>query len=145
MSMCVPFIAVALMTALPAVAQPVEVKLPMPRTPDCKWNVTNFGGGGPGGYRQGIGTIAMSNDGKWCYDGITNIMYGERVMPDYKLTENPKHGSVAIVPIPEPGKERTRIGYKPNPGFSGQDTFEVTSYGFKTFPIPFTVTVKPAS
>ena len=71
----------------------------------------------------------MSNDGGWCFGpGIGNQMYGHRIMPEYKLSQNPAHGTVTITPVPEPGKERTRVAYKPQPGFLGQDSFEVTIF-----------------
>lgn len=90
------------------------------------------------GYTPGNGTIAMSNDGGWCWAMMSGRSNNSPYVPPVSLTTPPTHGRVRIDRV----GVRVRIAYQPEAGFLGSDSFEVyAQYPRTGFPIPFHVTV----
>src|ERR1700722_16449298 len=68
-------------------------------------------------------TITMNNDGGWCwYNSVATQSKTLLLVDAYVLSRPPVHGKVLLA---DSGKKSTRIAYKPDPGFTGTDTFEI--------------------
>lgn len=81
-------------------------------------------------------TINLSNDGGWCWHG-THARFGQAYAPTFRVTSPPAHGELAMGEVNPP---RTRVAYRPAPGFVGKDTFTLTE-SIKGWQIIATVTV----
>jgi hypothetical protein len=68
-------------------------------------------------------TIKMDNDGGWCWRGVQSRFGSQTYAPTFRITSPPAHGNLQIGEVTE---DRTRIAYKPAPGFIGADTFTLT-------------------
>ena len=64
--------------------------------------------------------MTMNNDGGWCWiRWFDTLGVGVVYAPILHVTTPPANGQIDIVR----GEDRTRIAYKPNPGFVGEDRF----------------------
>jgi hypothetical protein len=68
-------------------------------------------------------TIQMTNDG-WCWFDTTSLPNATATFAaPLRVTRQPMHGQVTIEASPVQGK--TRVAYRPTPGFTGGDSFAV--------------------
>lgn len=80
--------------------------------------------------------MKVGNDGGWC--GIL-LQRSGRAFDSSLLTVRPAHGKVAVIRV----GDATRIGYTPNLGFAGTDSFAVKLIpGDATVKVAVTVTPK---
>ena len=65
----------------------------------------------------------MSNDGGWCAYGLVSIVAGGGFTrtPSLRVTTPPANGQLNIVR----GLDYSRVAYRPNSGFAGDDHFAV--------------------
>jgi hypothetical protein len=63
----------------------------------------------------------MSNDG-WCGYNARAVT-GLVLAPEMRVTRAPSHGKIDIRHAPS--KDMTRVAYRPEPSFTGIDTFTV--------------------
>lgn len=85
-------------------------------------------------------TITMNNDGGWCWYNSVSTLSGTLLLVDsYVLFRPPAHGKVLLA---DSGKKSTRIAYKPDPGFTGTDTFDI-HIKYLDLTRTYTVTVSP--
>jgi hypothetical protein len=74
-----------------------------------------------GGAAPGTNTITMTNDGGWC-GHITKTVLGSIVVgAPMHVVRQPTHGQVSITVL----RTGTNVYYKPDPGYSGPDSFSV--------------------
>lgn len=90
-------------------------------------------------YAAADGRIAMANDGGWC--AIRHVFFRRerQETPELFIIQNPAHGAVTVGSV----AGELRIAYRPAPGFTGQDAFELRTGGNDRLPIPVWVTVLP--
>jgi hypothetical protein len=74
-------------------------------------------------YQTPVATIAMNNDGGWCWMTSSETQWGRVYGPFLRVTQEPQNGTLRINTL-ETG---TRVAYRPNPGFAGTDTFQTIS------------------
>ena len=70
-----------------------------------------------------VATILMNNDGNWCWMNSTESQRGMSYGPFLTVLEQPKFGTLQI----NVTEADTRVAYRPNPGFTGSDTFRTRS------------------
>ena len=73
----------------------------------------------------GSATIEMSNDGGWCWFGFAVFLNGPGAggsPASLQVNNAPAHGQVTITRM----QQSTRVAYKPDSGFTGDDTFSFT-------------------
>jgi hypothetical protein len=119
--------------------QPIQ---PLQRAKVCTPTVNRFGHFGKT-FVDPKAAIDMANDGGWCWAqfkfGRSNGL-GQSVasVPEMAVLTPPAHGSVLIGMV----DEAARFAYRPQPGFTGTDSFHVSAKTpFDSYDIPFTVTV----
>lgn len=78
----------------------------------------------------------MNNDGGWCWMNWSYHGYDRSYGPSMSVTSPPLHGKLDIVR----GKDTTRIAYKPDPGFFGEDHYALLQVEANVEQ-PFSVTV----
>ena len=81
----------------------------------------------------------MSNDGGWCGHLRKTIKGSLVIGVPMHLTKQPEHGQVSITVV----SNGTRIYYKPEPGYSGPDSFVVLNEMYN-LERTYNVTVLPA-
>ena len=64
--------------------------------------------------------ITMNNDGGWCWMDSSEFEFGRQIGPFLKVTMQPSYGALQIAPT----EKSTRVAYRPNPGFVGNDRFQ---------------------
>ena len=98
---------------------------------------------GPAGFEGGVqpsDTIRMSNDGGWCGHLRRTIKGSFVIGVPMHVTKQPEHGQVSITVV----SNGTRIYYKPEPGYSGPDSFVVLNEMYN-LERTYNVTVLPGS
>jgi hypothetical protein len=75
---------------------------------------------------QPTDTITMANDGGWCGSLSRTIKGSLIVGVPMHVTKQPAHGQVSIQVV----SHGTRVYYRPEPGYSGPDTFAVLNEMF---------------
>jgi hypothetical protein len=98
---------------------------------------------GPAGFEGGVqpsDTIRMSNDGGWCGHLRRTIKGSLVIGVPMHVTKQPEHGQVSITVV----SNGTRIYYKPEPGYSGPDSFVVLNEMYN-LERTYNVTVLPGS
>ena len=90
-----------------------------------------------GGYVAPNASIAMSNDGGWCWFGFTQVFRQLVTLPPARITVPPSHGQAVL----QTAEGRIGVAYQPAPGFVGGDTFTVRTDGPFPHDIPVTVAV----
>ncbi len=73
--------------------------------------------------RTPVATIAMNNDGGWCWMNSTESQWGRVYGPWLTVLRQPEFGTLKI----DVTEANTRVAYRPNPGFVGTDTFKTRS------------------
>lgn len=73
--------------------------------------------------RTPVATITMNNDGAWCWMDSTETWRGRVYGPWLTVTQPPRSGTLQIDVI----EGFTRVAYRPNPGFVGNDAFQTRS------------------
>jgi hypothetical protein len=89
--------------------------------PQSKACSANDGGWSAPGNVPATGRITMSNDGGWCGQRLAVINNSLQFGGAMHLAQQPAHGEVSIVPR----DNGTDVYYKPNPGYTGTDSFGV--------------------
>ena len=111
-----------------------DAAMSMPQSKTC---TAEDGGWSVPGGTPGIGTITMTNDGGWCGQRLgvefNDVVFGGAM----HLSKLPQHGQVAIVQH----KDYTDVAYKPDDGFTGQDSFSVLVQ-INNIDKPYNVTVE---
>ena len=75
-------------------------------------------------------TMTITNDGGWCWADINEGSYWGRFAASYvTVTDPPKHGHVMVGDL---ANQNVRVAYQPEPGFAGQDSFNVHYRGTNT-------------
>ena len=76
----------------------------------------------PAGASLAQASIVMNNDGNFCWGNSTQTRGGVQTGSTLRIVKAPSNGEVLNM------KEtfRTRIGYRPKPGFTGTDEFAVS-------------------
>ena len=82
------------------------------------------------------GTMRMNNDGGWCWMMNSATAGGNQYGPFLKVTVPPSYGELAIAVL----ETQTRLAYKPQPGFTGEDAFQ-TVVEPANFKVDYRVTV----
>ncbi|MGE0418529.1 MAG: hypothetical protein AB7O80_17145 [Acetobacteraceae bacterium] len=96
--------------------QPLAVQPAMTRSQTCQVNSESTWGR-PSSTPQAW--MQMNNDGNWCWMESQEYVFGEPVGPFLRVTTQPTYGQVQIATT----KSQTRVAYRPNPGFVGNDRF----------------------
>ncbi len=91
-----------------------------------------------GQYMPPHGTIALSNDGGWCWMQFAQDFRHVPFVPDIRVATPPAHGEVVV----ERMTDRVAVAYRPASGFVGTDHFSVRTNGPLPHTIPIDVTVK---
>ena len=99
-------------------------------------------------YYPPKGTMAVGNDGGWCWVDATFTQFGTLSLYDRSI---PVPAKLTLTTAPHGGEvmlgyagDGVRIAYRPNPGFSGPDEFHVyADEVYHQFDIPMRVTVSP--
>lgn len=70
-------------------------------------------------------TITVKNDGGWCWADTDEKTYWHTFSAEYvAVLQPPEHGHVLVGDV---ANQKVRVAYRPNPGFSGRDSFIVHS------------------
>ncbi len=97
--------------------QPLASQPSLPQSATCK-----VGGqdtwGRPSSTPQA--SIQMNNDGGWCWMESSEYLRGRQAGPFLRVTVQPTYGQVRIATT----ADNTRVAYRPNPGFVGEDAFQ---------------------
>jgi hypothetical protein len=114
--------------------------LPMAR--DCAASLPTFGrfyypGNPLGTYMPPNGSIRTSNDGGWCWTKYVFYWGQQPIVPGMRVSVPPQHGEVRTGAI---GTE-LRFAYRPVPGFTGEDYFEIRLTSPDPWDVPVRVTV----
>jgi hypothetical protein len=64
--------------------------------------------------------IRMNNDGGWCWMESSEFVFGRQVGPFLRITVPASYGQTQIATT----ESNTRVAYRPNPGFVGEDRFQ---------------------
>jgi hypothetical protein len=80
----------------------------------------------------------LSNDGGWCWVGLYATLGGLLYAPDFRVIRPPAHGELLMGEV----DKRTRVAYKPAPGFTGEDTFQIVDKTTASERV-FTLTIVP--
>jgi hypothetical protein len=88
-------------------------------------------------YAAPAGTILMGDDGGWCQIRFRHFWGDRPIQAPLAVTTPPAHGDTLVGSI---GVD-LRIGYRPAPGFAGEDAFVVHLTAPQPFDIPVRVTV----
>jgi hypothetical protein len=68
-------------------------------------------------------TMTVINDGGWCWADSSERDYWRSFSASYvTVTNPPKHGHVLVGDL---ANQNVRVAYQPEPGFTGQDSFNV--------------------
>ncbi len=97
-----------------------------------------FFGHSDGFWLAPLGTIAMTNDGGWCWLQFVQAFKYLAIAPAISVVAPPAHGEVRAERL----DGRLSVAYRPAPGFVGTDHFAVFTDGPYPHTIPFNVTVK---
>lgn len=68
-------------------------------------------------------TIQLNNDGGWCWFDFQGVQGTLRYAPTYRVSAVPTHGELTMGEV----NKKTRVAYRPRPGFSGMDEFEIVN------------------
>jgi len=85
-----------------------------------------------------LGTIAMTNDGGWCWLQFVQAFKQLLIAPAISVVAPAGHGEVRAERL----DGRLSVAYRPAPGFVGTDHFAVLTDGPYPHTIPIEVTVK---
>lgn len=69
---------------------------------------------------SGRSTISQTDDG-WCWLSLYTIFGGRLMAPHFRVATSPAHGTLLMGEV----ANRTRVAYRPTPGFRGEDAFEI--------------------
>ena len=85
-------------------------------------------------------TISVENDGGWCWADIYERSYWATLSAhSTTVTSLPKHGQVLVS---DTANHAVRVAYRPDPGFSGTDSF-IAHYNVNDRDQAYLVTVSP--
>jgi hypothetical protein len=83
-------------------------------------------------------TMTMGNDGGWCWIAVQVTAFGTPSASVLQMRRAPSHGQLLIGRV----GERSRVAYRPEPGFVGNDSFTVVNLTFNLERV-VNVTVSP--
>jgi hypothetical protein len=78
---------------------------------------------GAGSGQVGETKMTVGNDGDWCWFSISGTTGSLFYAPTYRITRAPAHGEVMMGEV----NHRARIAYRPAPGFTGEDGFDIAN------------------
>ena len=107
------------------------------RSQSCQTNLPVFGHPDQQ-YWAPQGKIGMSNDGGWCWIQFGQVVHSLKFVPKTAVVTQPTNGQVQI----EMMTDRVSVAYRPSPGFTGSDVFEVRTEGPFPHTVPIAVTVR---
>jgi len=134
-------IAIALPPAL-GLAQSVQTSdvSSLSKAAGCQGRNPNFGLS-QAALNPPVSTIKMNNDGGWCWAQFAIHPYNAArpTAPETRITKSPAHGIAITGPV-ENG-QHARLAYRPQPGFSGTDEFEISFQSITNGWLPMIVQV----
>ena len=68
--------------------------------------------------------ITVSNEGGWCWLQLSAVWVRMQYAPNFRVARAPAHGELVMGEVND---KRTRLAYKPHPGFVGTDSYEVVN------------------
>lgn len=116
---------------------PSEPMGELPKARECQTSLPTFGHPDQQ-FWPPHATIAMSADGGWCWVQFASVIRTLKFTPEATLGALPAHGQAEVARM----ADRVSVAYRPAPGFTGSDAFEVQVAGPFPHTVPFSVTVR---